>query len=277
MSGPRAISKPIERNTSMISSITSVSGWTRPRSRRLPGSVMSIRSSASAFSRLSPLSVFKRPSISASMKPRSWFSSSPRLGRSSGATSFRPRSRPVVVPLRPRYSTRSCSTSASETERPIRSRTSSLSGARASFIPNARTETLCREAGLGELGDLAEGGGVGDGDFRQDFSVQLHPGVFQPLDQLAVGQPGEARRGVDPGDPQSAELAPADPAVPVGEGEPALGRLSRPTIEIAAPSDVSLGQLEDFFPPLPGFTSSLGSRHWIAPFYKYGINLRMFF
>jgi hypothetical protein len=40
---------------------------------------------------------------------------------------------------------------------------------------------------LGELGNAAERGRVGDGDVGEDLPVQLHSGLLEAADQLAVG------------------------------------------------------------------------------------------
>jgi hypothetical protein len=46
---------------------------------------------------------------------------------------------------------------------------------------------------LGQSGQFGKTGRVGDGEIRQDFSVNLYPGRFQSMDKLAV------RKSVYPG------------------------------------------------------------------------------
>src|ERR1041385_8642653 len=92
--------------------------------------------------------------------------------------------------------------------------------------------------GLGELGNAAECGRVGDSDVGENLAVQLHPGLLEAADQLAIREAREARPGIDPRNPQRAELAPPHAAVSIGEGEAALDGLPRHAVELAPPSDV---------------------------------------
>src|SRR5262249_18188325 len=115
--------------------------------------------------------------------------------------------------------------------------------------------------GLGELGNAAECGRVGDGDVGEDLAVQLHSSLLEAADQLAIREAREARPGIDPRNPQRAELAPPHPAVSVSEGEAALDGLPRHAVELAPPSDVAFRQLHDLLPPASCFTTPFGSRH----------------
>ena len=71
------------------------------------------------------------------------------------------------------------------------------------------------EGGLGLVDDGAEGGGLVDGEVGEDLAVDLDAGLGEAVDQAGVGEAGVvlADGGVDPLDPEGAELALADLAV----------------------------------------------------------------
>src|SRR5687767_13520268 len=50
---------------------------------------------------------------------------------------------------------------------------------------------------LRALGESGEGGGVADGEIRQDLAVQRVADGLEAGDELRVGQPVQARGGVD--------------------------------------------------------------------------------
>ena len=79
-----------------------------------------------------------------------------------------------------------------------------------------RRSTL--EAASGYRGQRGEGGLVGDGKVGQDLSVNGDPGQAKALDEAVVGDVVGAGRGVDPYDPQPAEVALASFPIPVGVG-----------------------------------------------------------
>src|SRR5437667_11364406 len=92
----------------------------------------------------------------------------------------------------------------------------------------------------GDLCDASEGLGVVERERGQDLTIDLDPGGFEPGDQLAVGEPVRARRGVDAHDPQRPEVALALLAVAVGVGEAALDGLARLAVRLAPSADEPL-------------------------------------
>ncbi len=69
---------------------------------------------------------------------------------------------------------------------------------------------------LGQVNDLRKGGAIVDGQFGQHLPVDDNARFLQPVHQLAVGDAIQAGGGVDSGDPQLAEVPPAQPPVNVG-------------------------------------------------------------
>src|SRR5690554_5951250 len=110
-SGPSTTVKPRPMNTFLMSSSTSVSGCRRPSTGPRPGSVTSMVSSFSRASRAAAASVSLRRPMRVSSSSRKALTSWPTWGRSSGGTLPMPRKSSVTFPFRPRYCTRSCSTS----------------------------------------------------------------------------------------------------------------------------------------------------------------------
>src|SRR5256712_1555830 len=108
----------------------------------------------------------------------------------------------------------------------------------------------------GDLCDAGEGLGVVERERGQDLAIDLDPGDFEPGNQLAVGEPVRARRGVDAHDPQRAEVALALLAVAVGVGEAALDGLARLAVRLAPSADAPLRLLHGLLvaagrPPAP--------------------------
>src|SRR5205085_7134468 len=68
----------------------------------------------------------------------------------------------------------------------------------------------------GEGDYLGEGAGVADGQVGQGLAVEGDIGLVQAVDQPAVGEAVEPGAGVDAGNPQAAQVAPAVAAVAVG-------------------------------------------------------------
>src|SRR5690242_11811242 len=80
------------------------------------------------------------------------------------------------------------------------------------------------DAGFGQTGYLRKPFGVGYGDIGQHLAVDLDIGLLETEDELAVRQPVQARRGIDAGDPQAAEVALLDATVTEGVIERPVNR-----------------------------------------------------
>ena len=63
------------------------------------------------------------------------------------------------------------------------------------------------EGGLDLGNDGGEGGGIVDGEIREDFAVGFNSGSFQAFDETRVGQVLVAAGSVDTLGPQTAELS----------------------------------------------------------------------
>src|SRR6185437_12548677 len=85
-------------------------------------------------------------------------------------------------------------------------------------LSGGATDALGGDGLLGHCHQRGEGRLVGDREFGQDLAVGLHAGQSQALDEPVVGHVDGPGGGVDPGDPQLAEVTLAGLAVPVGVG-----------------------------------------------------------
>src|SRR5688500_1050478 len=103
---------------------------------------------------------------------------------------------------------------------------------------------------LGELGELAEGLGVADGEIGEDLPVDLDAALLEAGDEPAVAQAVDPGRRVDPGDPQRAELRLLLPPVAVGVPHAALDGLLGGLVQLAPAAPGALGGLHDLL--LPG-------------------------
>src|SRR5919204_1382731 len=117
----------------------------------------------------------------------------------------------------------------------------------------------------GGIGKSAEGLGVADGDVGQHLAIQLDAGELQAVDERPVAQTVLPGRGVDPHDPQAAEvaLAGAPVAIRVGVGlhDRFLGALVV-GVRLAAEA---LGALERRLALLARVDRALDPRHEPSP------------
>src|SRR5207302_5774495 len=99
---------------------------------------------------------------------------------------------------------------------------------------------------------------------REHLAVDLDSGLAQAVDDAAVGEPVQARRGVDARDPQGAELTLVLPPVAVGVlaclDDGLLGR----AIDLAPGVVVALRLAENFLVTASGRHATLHSCHGVA-------------
>ena len=86
------------------------------------------------------------------------------------------------------------------------------------------------------------------------------PAFLRPFDQAAVGKSVIPRQGVNPGNPEGAELALFLLAVAVGKLGLFPGSIAGLAIKLA-PAHVTGGELELAFMVSAGFGATLGTRH----------------
>src|SRR3712207_2159520 len=94
------------------------------------------------------------------------------------------------------------------------------------------------------LDERGECGRLVDGELGEDTTVQLDAGQLEALHEAVVGHVVLAGRGVDPGDPQLAEVALARLAVAVGVGGRVEDLLLGLAVEPRALAAVTAGRLE---------------------------------
>src|SRR5262249_53334496 len=96
--------------------------------------------------------------------------------------------------------------------------------------------------------DLRDGGKalrIGDGDVSQDLAVQRPRRLVRPGAGPRVARARQASRGVDPDDPQRAEVPLLPGPITAGVVQRALHGLVRPLVAVLPPAPVALGQLEN--------------------------------
>src|SRR5438093_3145311 len=253
---------------------TTVSGCRRPTGPTRPGSVTSTRSRRSCSSRRRRSSSTRRASSRDSTSCLTLFSSRPASRRSSSLSFPSRPKRSVSSPdLRPRNRVRtSCSASGSRT---------SASAASKSFRSRGSSRTIPSEGrsepgmdgyrlggglrGPGRLHQRGERGRIGGGDLGQRLAVEPDAGPLEPRDELAVGHVVHAGGGVDPDDPQPAEVALLAAPADVGEVAGALDRLLGGAVQLALGEEVALGETEDLLPAMPALAPALDSRHDDVP------------
>src|SRR3954452_2331701 len=131
--------------------------------------------------------------------------------------------------------------------------------------PGSRSMRSCLASGSrrlpGGLSKTSEGLGVADGDVGQHLAVELDLSQAQAVHQLAVAHALLARGGVDPLDPQAAELALTVLAVTVRVGAGLEQLLLRALVARVLLAAVALGPLERRAALLARVYGSLDAAH----------------
>jgi hypothetical protein len=119
---------------------------------------------------------------------------------------------------------------------------------------------------LGHLGDLDESVEIVDGKIGEHLAVDIDASFPQSGHQAAVAHPLGACGGVDPGNPESAELTLLLAPVPIGIAHGALGGFLRRLVELAPAAAGTFGGLHDLL--LPGVVCNpiLDTRHELIPY-----------
>src|SRR5512132_491166 len=97
---------------------------------------------------------------------------------------------------------------------------------------------------LDRLHERRERRGIVDGKIREDLAIDLDAARLQPVDEPRVGQAVRPDGGVDPSDPQSAELAFAVAAVTIGVQAGVVDLLLGDPVADPPAARVALGSLE---------------------------------
>src|SRR5664279_634640 len=116
---------------------------------------------------------------------------------------------------------------------------------------------------LGGLDERCERRRVVDGEVREDLAVGLDAGRLEPLDEPVVGHVVRARAGVDPLDPQLAEVALLRLAVPVAVDQRVGDLLLGLAVQPRALSAVAGGALEGYPALLVGVDRPLDACHFL--------------
>src|SRR6266516_2210283 len=122
--------------------------------------------------------------------------------------------------------------------------------------------------GLSCLGEAREGRRAGDRELGQALAVEGDAGVFQAVDQLSVGHAVLAGGGVDPDDPEAAEIAFLPAPADEGVFERRVDRLFRGAVQLTLVGVVSLRQPEQFLPFGAPNISPFYARHLSTPSYQ---------
>src|SRR5690606_29194073 len=242
MSGPVRTPKPASRKMRSMRAMARVTGCRPAAPSPRPGSVTSTLSAASFASSSACSSARRRASQRSWMVRLAPLIAWPAAGRSAGGrlpSAFR---RSVSTPFLPSHATRP----ASSAGRSSADSMSEVAGATSSSGPCiARRSGLLLEAGLRLRRNGAERLRVVHGDVRQHLAVDVDLRLVQPVDEAAVGQPVQARRGVDARDPERAEIALALAPVAVGVLPRLDDGLLRDPEDLAAGAVVALRLVED--------------------------------
>src|SRR5262249_14756270 len=114
---------------------------------------------------------------------------------------------------------------------------------------------------LGLLRDRGERGGAADGELGEALAIERDAGALEAVNQLPVGEPVLARRGIDADDPQPAEIALLPAAADEGVLQRGIDRLLCSPIELALVGVVALRQPQQLLPLGAADRSSFYTRH----------------
>src|SRR5579872_7056454 len=123
-----------------------------------------------------------------------------------------------------------------------------------------------RQSRLGLLGEALEAGGIVDRQVRQNFAVEIHAALLEPVDELAVAQAVELGGGADAHDPQRAILPLFQPPSGVGKLQPALHRFLGGAVELGFSEEITAGTFEYLFALGAAFGAAFNTRHGVLLF-----------
>jgi hypothetical protein len=101
-----------------------------------------------------------------------------------------------------------------------------------------------------------------DREVGEDLPVQGDVGLLEPRDEARVGRPVLAGGGVDPGDPEPAELALAGAAVAVGVLEALLDGVLGNGVDVATAAPVTFRLLQELAATATGSHEVFCSGHF---------------
>src|SRR5262249_54145393 len=114
------------------------------------------------------------------------------------------------------------------------------------------------------LRERAKRGTVVHRDVGEHLAIDLHAGLAKAVDDAAVGQTVQPRRGIDARDPQGAELALVLPAIAVGILPGLDDGLLGGAVNLAAGVVVALRLAKNLLVTAPGRHATLNSCHGAA-------------
>src|ERR1700683_4013730 len=258
ISGPEATSNPARRNKVSMRRRAWVTGCSPPCSSPRPGSVTSMRPAASWPSMAACASATRRASMAACTCTFASLMRAPAAGRSAALRPPRVFSCSVSVPFLPSQRTRASSSAARSPHAAMSLSACPVRAVRSATRPARSADA---ESGLGLLRDGAKRRRVVAGDVGEHLSVDLPAGLPEAVDDAAVGEAVQTRRGVDARDPQRPELALVLPPVAVG----VLPRLDHGllggAIGLTPGVVVALRLAQNFLVTAPGRHATLYSCH----------------
>src|SRR3990172_4781707 len=191
----------------------------------------------------------------------SWLARAPRSRRWSGESDASERRTCVSFPaLRPRSSVRR---EARVEESAVATRATARSTSRSACSSERLVIRRPWPSGAlsRDLRELPERDRVAHGEIGQHLAVDLHARPLETGHEPVVRQLVQARRRVDPGNPQAPELALLLPAVTVRVPPAPLHRLLGGLEEFAPPAARALGQAHDLLLALEARDVAFHSRH----------------
>src|SRR6187551_1914401 len=114
---------------------------------------------------------------------------------------------------------------------------------------------------LGHPDEVREGRRIGHGDLRQHLPVELVAGLLQPVDEPAVRDLVLAGGGVDPHDPEPAEVPLLRLAIPIRVDERLLHLELRHPVRLRLGAVIALGERQGLCALVLSLRSALYARH----------------
>src|SRR3954453_21841741 len=293
MSGPSATAKPMSAKIAVSSSITWVSGCTRPCSAGASRTGR-VTSMVSDFSRASNATALRTSRRSARARLTASFARlifAPSLLRSSGDILPSVASSAEIEPFLPSAATRTASSAASSLAAAMSARIDCSSVARSDMAatppsvmpgldpgihlaskgwiagasPAMTMNRLRRQRGLGLFGDRLECRRLVDGEIRQHLAVHRDARLRQAVDKHAVGHAERTHRGIDALDPECAEGALLALAVAEGILPGLVDRGLGGADGVLAAAGKTLGGLVDFLVLGVSGHTAFDARHDVIP------------
>ena len=116
------------------------------------------------------------------------------------------------------------------------------------------------------IDDFLEGFRLADGEVGQDLAIEFDTGLLHPEHELGIGHAVLTHTGIDPLDPERAEIALLHPAIAVSVLQALLDPFLGNAENVVIPAPIALGGFQDLLATCVTLNGAFLRVTWVSPF-----------